>query len=194
MWHIIHNCWPFQIWTLVNLVKPLQYGLGDIHASPPGDCSNQQIGEMFHILFSINFLPVSWQYFQQQFLASFLSIFVLFLASFLAMPKIFSWTVSFLAIFFRYFIKFVYPMFPPPVSCVFPGNASWFHFWFSSRLCCCRSASGLVTIPDICHFFTLAYFKVWKILHSKVRKFATKIASRRNSVNHHTVCKITHCV
>ena len=44
-------------------------------------------------------------------------------------------------------------LFPPTVSCVFPGNAPWFHFWFSSRLCCCRSASGLVTINH--HWFII---------------------------------------
>ena len=41
------------------------------------------------------------------------------------------------------------------------------------------------TIPDICHFFYTHVFWGLKILHSKVRKFATKTASRQNSVNHH---------
>ena len=68
-------------------------------------------------------------------------------------------------------------------------------------------------IPDICHFFFTHTFSGLKILHSKVLKFATKIASRQNSVNQnwevkftlcenlHTVCeitqyvyKVTHCV
>ena len=38
-------------------------------------------------------------------------------------------------------------------------------------------------IPYICHFFYTHTFSGLKILHSKVRKFATKIASRQNSVN-----------
>ena len=48
-------------------------------------------------------------------------------------------------------------------------------------------------------FFYTHTFSGLKILHSKVRKFATKIALRQNSVNHysraifHTLCKITHC-
>ena len=37
-------------------------------------------------------------------------------------------------------------------------------------------------IPHICHFYTHT-FSGLKILHSKARKFATKIASRQNSVN-----------
>ena len=41
----------------------------------------------------------------------------------------------------------------------------------------------LMIIPDICHFFYTNTFLDQKILHSKVRKFATKIASRQNSVN-----------
>ena len=76
---------------------------------------------------------------------------------------------------------------------------------------CCR----LNTIPDNCLFFTITFFWGLKILHSKVRKFARRIASRQNSVNHHhgaqidtyiyvficmlcakvyTLCKITHYV
>ena len=181
MWHLIHH-WPFQIWTLVNLVKPLQYG--DIHASPPGDCSNQQIGEMFHNLSHYMFSSISCLFPGNISLIFRPTVSCLF-------PGNISLIFPDISCLFSFNISLIIR---PTVSCVFPGNASWFHFWFSSRLCCCRSASGLVTIPDICHFFTLAYFKVWKILHSKVRKFATKIASRRNSVNHHTVCKITHCV
>ena len=56
-------------------------------------------------------------------------------------------------------------------------------------------------IPHICHFFYTNTFWGLEILHSKVRKFATKIYSRLNSVNYtlcvelHTVCKIyTLCV
>jgi len=68
-------------------------------------------------------------------------------------------------------------------------------------------------IPDICLFFFPHTFSGLKILHSKVLKFATKIALRQNSVNQnwevkftlsvnlHTVCeitqyvyKLTHCV
>ena len=55
-------------------------------------------------------------------------------------------------------------------------------------------------IPDICHFFYTSEFWSLEILHSKVRKFATKIASRQNSVNHrirskfHINSKITHFV
>ena len=45
------------------------------------------------------------------------------------------------------------------------------------------------TIPDICHFFYTTTFWGLKILHSKVRKFTTKIASRQNSVNHHSRAK-----
>ena len=44
-------------------------------------------------------------------------------------------------------------------------------------------AGGPWDIPDICHFFYTNTFLDQKILHSKVRKFATKIASRQNSVN-----------
>ena len=75
------------------------------------------------------------------------------------------------------------------------------------------TATGRVPIPDICNFFYTHTFSGLKILHSKVLKFATKIASRQNSVNQnwevkftlcvnlHTVCeitqyvyKLTHCV
>ena len=44
-------------------------------------------------------------------------------------------------------------------------------------------------IPDICHFFYTSIFWGLKILHSKVRKFATRIVSRQNSVNHHSRAK-----
>ena len=47
-------------------------------------------------------------------------------------------------------------------------------------------------IPDICHFFYTNTFLGLQILHSKVRKFTTKKASRQNSVKPHTLCKITH--
>ena len=46
-------------------------------------------------------------------------------------------------------------------------------------------------IPDICHFFFTHTFSGLKILHSKVRKFATKIASRQNSVNQYWEVKFT---
>merc|ERR1711947_53201 len=42
-------------------------------------------------------------------------------------------------------------------------------------------------IPDICKFFYTNTFLGLKILHSKVRKFTTKKASRQNSVNY-TLC------
>ena len=61
---------------------------------------------------------------------------------------------------------------PPPVSCLVPGNAPWFHFWFSSRLRCCGSASGLViyslssspplSLPFHSSLFTnICYFSWW---------------------------------
>ena len=49
-------------------------------------------------------------------------------------------------------------------------------------------------IPDICHFFYTSTFKGLKILHSKVRKFATKVASRQNSVKFCWVSNYTLCV
>ena len=60
----------------------------------------------------------------------------------------------------------------------------------------------IMTLGTYLIFVIFLYFTFWglKILHSKVRKFATKIASQQNSVNHHsraklhTVCKITHRV
>ena len=36
-------------------------------------------------------------------------------------------------------------------------------------------------------FFYTSVFKSLEILHSKVRKFATKMGSQQNSVNHHWV-------
>ena len=53
---------------------------------------------------------------------------------------------------------------------------------------------GLVSIPDFFHFFYAHTFSGLKILHSKVRKFATKIASRQNSVNQNWEVKFTLCV
>ena len=47
-------------------------------------------------------------------------------------------------------------------------------------------------IPDICHFFYTHTFSGLEILHSKVRKFATKIASRQNSVNQYWRVKFTY--
>ena len=56
----------------------------------------------------------------------------------------------------------------------------------------CVSTKGRWTnIPDICHFFYTHTFSGLKILHSKVRKFATKIASRQNSVNQYWEVKFT---
>ena len=43
-------------------------------------------------------------------------------------------------------------------------------------------------------FFYTDTFWGLKILHSYLRKFATKITSRQNSVKLHIVYKITHCV
>ena len=77
-----------------------------------------------------------------------------------------------------YFVRHQFPacflaiLFPPTVSCVFPGNAPWFHFWFSSRLRCCGSASGLViyslssspplSLPFHSSLFTnICYFSWW---------------------------------
>ena len=40
-----------------------------------------------------------------------------------------------------------------------------------------------ISIPYICHLFYTTTFYGLKMLHSKVQKFATKIASRQNSVN-----------
>ena len=60
----------------------------------------------------------------------------------------------------------------------------------------------IMTLGPYLIFVIFLYFtfRGRKILHSKVRKFATKIASQQNSVNPHssaklhTVCKITHRV
>ena len=70
-----------------------------------------------------------------------------------------------------------------------------------------ESASGVLTLTMSDHLFYTNTFLDQKILHSKVRKLATKIASRQNSVNFdknylaakwrklwekwHTVCNIT---
>ena len=57
-----------------------------------------------------------------------------------------------------------------------------------------------ITIPDICHIFYTSRLLGLKISHSKLRKFATNLFSRQNSVNHHnranlhTVGKITHAI
>ena len=52
----------------------------------------------------------------------------------------------------------------------------------------------IMLIPHICLFFYTSTFFGLKILHSKVRKFSTKIASRQNSVKFLTQCEITHSV
>ena len=52
-------------------------------------------------------------------------------------------------------------------------------------------------IPDICHLFYTTTICDLEILHLKVRKFGTKVASRQNSVNFYpgaNECKIVHCV
>ena len=46
------------------------------------------------------------------------------------------------------------------------------------------------TIPHICPFFYTTVIWEVKILHLKVRKFATKVASRQNSVNYHSGTQI----
>ena len=79
--------------------------------------------------------------------------------------------------------------------------------FFPDFFCYLPLGKPLGTIPDICHFFYTHIFWGLKILHSKVRKFTTKVASRQNSVNHysraifhtlciksHIVCNFTHCV
>ena len=51
-----------------------------------------------------------------------------------------------------------------------------------------------LSIPHICHLsYTTAIWGV-EILHLKVRKFATKVASRQNSVNFHPRTQIMSCV
>ena len=49
-------------------------------------------------------------------------------------------------------------------------------------------------IPHICLFFYTTAIWCVEILHSKVRKFATKVASRQNSVNYHPRTEIINCV
>ena len=51
----------------------------------------------------------------------------------------------------------------------------------------CISYISVYIIPHICHFFYTHTFFVQKILHSKVREFTTKKASRQNSVNQYFV-------
>ena len=46
--------------------------------------------------------------------------------------------------------------------------------------------------PDIYHFFYTHTFSGLKILHTKARKFETKIASRQNSENQHWEVKFTY--
>ena len=50
---------------------------------------------------------------------------------------------------------------------------------------------GSIPIPHTFHFFWTHTFSGLKILHSKVCKFATKIASQQNSVNHYWEVKFT---
>ena len=75
--------------------------------------------------------------------------------------------------------------------------------WISEYICIICYATD---IPDFCHFFYTHTFSDLKILHSKVPKFGTKVASRQNSGNQiffvnytvsvklHRMCKITQCV
>ena len=64
----------------------------------------------------------------------------------------------------------------------------------------CNITLCVLNIPHICHFFYTHTFWGLEILHSKVRKFATKIYPRQNSVDYtlclklHTVCNSTHSV
>ena len=44
--------------------------------------------------------------------------------------------------------------FPLTVSCLFPGNAPWFHFRFSTCLCCCGSPSGVIIVITIMMIIT----------------------------------------
>ena len=78
-------------------------------------------------------------------------------------------------------------------------------FHFISITCDVRLESLInKSIPDICHFFTLAYFKAWKFYTQKciIRDkncFATKqrkliFWSKNLQLYLHTVCKITHWV
>ena len=54
----------------------------------------------------------------------------------------------------------------------------------------------IYTTPDICHILHISHFfyttTIWglKILHLKVRKCTTKVASRQNSVNLHSGAQI----
>ena len=58
----------------------------------------------------------------------------------------------------------------------------------------CQWATTLPSIPHICHlFYTTAIWGV-EILHLKVRRFETKVASRKNSVNFHPRTQIMSCV
>ena len=52
--------------------------------------------------------------------------------------------------------------------------------------------ANFTTIPDICNYFYAHTFPGLKILHTKARKFATKIASRQNSVNQYWRVKFTY--
>ena len=65
----------------------------------------------------------------------------------------------------------------PILSCLLPAILS------SSLSHHLTSSNTLSPIPEICHFFYTHTFWGLKILHSKVRKFPTKKASRQNSVN-----------
>ena len=57
---------------------------------------------------------------------------------------------------------------------------------------------GVAVIPDICHFFYTHTSSGLKILHSKVRKFATKqrksILGSKIHIYIHSECKVTQCV
>ena len=86
-----------------------------------------------------------------------------------------------------------------------PLRLSCWWWWIASQVMVGVISFHKICIPDICHFFYTNTFLDKKILHSKVRKFAKKIALRQNSVNFwqklprdkmaQIVCKMmTHCV
>ena len=138
-------------------------------------------GNIFLIFYHIYVCSpsISWQFILQKCLASSLSIFVMcLLQQFLA---------SFLAIFLWYFLIFlasclwifVKRFLQCSVSCLFPGNAPWFHFWLSSHLCCCGSASGLVTL-----FITHHHYHCLFIVHCSPIFFISADESKFNRNSH----------
>ena len=59
----------------------------------------------------------------------------------------------------------------PNILCTFRCYCFFYLYWL------------LIYIPYICHLFYTTTFYGLKILHLKVQKFATKIASQQNNVN-----------